>query len=114
MFLPQIQTKRGMPRQEPSMFVAKCANTDILRLRFKPMQANQRAFIHALAEDYGLDSESQDPEPHRHVCIFKTPRFVSAPMKTLSQCVAIKPAVVPEQSRASSVSTVYFASLPIV
>lgn len=57
------------------------------RLRFKPMQASQRAFLHALAEDFGLDSESMDPEPHRHVSIFKTPRFVSAPMKTLAQCV---------------------------
>ncbi|KAG9247930.1 hypothetical protein BJ878DRAFT_490567 [Calycina marina] len=70
------------------------------RLRFKPMQASQRAFIHSLAEDYGLDSESQDPEPHRHVSIFKTPRFVSAPMKTLGQCVKIiKP--VPEPTLAS-------------
>jgi len=73
------------------------------RLRFKPMQSNQRAFIHALAEDYGLDSESQDPEPHRHVSIFKTPRFVSAPMKTLAQCVKIsKP--VPEPIQPSAVS----------
>ncbi|KAG0651045.1 FKBP12-associated [Hyphodiscus hymeniophilus] len=63
------------------------------RLRFKPMQASQRAFIHTLAEDFGLDSESQDPEPHRHVVIFKTPRFVSAPMKTLSQCIRAKPVV---------------------
>ena len=53
------------------------------------MPAHQRAFIHALAEDYGLDSESQDPEPHRHVCIFKTPRFVGPPRKTLGQCVKI-------------------------
>lgn len=60
------------------------------RLRFKPMPAPQRAFLHALAEDYGLDSESQDPEPHRHVCIFKTPRFVSAPPKTLAQCIKIR------------------------
>ncbi|KAK4129301.1 hypothetical protein N657DRAFT_609490 [Parathielavia appendiculata] len=59
------------------------------RLRFKPMQAHQRAFLHALAEDFGLDSESQDPEPHRHVCVFKTPRFVSAPQKTLAQCLRI-------------------------
>jgi len=55
------------------------------------MQAPQRAFLHSLAEDFGLDSESQDPEPHRHVCIFKTPRFVSAPMKTLTQCAKIRP-----------------------
>ncbi|CAG8980129.1 hypothetical protein HYALB_00013614 [Hymenoscyphus albidus] len=64
------------------------------RMRFKPMQSNQRAFLHALAEDFGLDSESQDPEPHRHVSIFKTPRFVSAPMKTLSQCIKLRPAPV--------------------
>jgi transcriptional repressor NF-X1 len=31
-----------------------------------------------------------DPEPHRHVAIFKTPRFVSSPMKTLSQCIKIR------------------------
>ena len=68
------------------------------RLRFKPMQPQQRALLHSLAEDYGLDSESQDPEPHRHVCIFKTPRFVSAPMKTLAQCVTIKAVPVEEPS----------------
>jgi len=59
------------------------------RLRFKPMPSNKRAFLHSLAEDFGFDSESQDPEPHRHVCIFKTPRFVSAPSKTLAQCLRI-------------------------
>ncbi|TGJ87812.1 hypothetical protein E0Z10_g983 [Xylaria hypoxylon] len=60
------------------------------RLRFKPMKSHQRAFIHSLAEDFGFDSESSDPEPHRHVCLFKTPRFVSAPMKTLAQCAKIR------------------------
>lgn len=59
------------------------------RLRFKPMPSNKRAFLHSLAEDFGFDSESEDPEPHRHVCIFKTPRFVSAPYKTLAQCMRI-------------------------
>jgi transcriptional repressor NF-X1 len=72
------------------------ADQDEKRLRFKPMAANQRAFIHSLAEDFGLDSESQDPEPHRHVVVFKTPKFVSAPMKTLAQCFRTKPAVVSE------------------
>lgn len=62
------------------------------RMRFKPMQSHQRAFLHSLAEDFGFDSESSDPEPHRHVCLFKTPRFVSAPMKTLAQCVRIRSA----------------------
>lgn len=58
-------------------------------LRFKPMPSQQRKFVHLLAEDFGLDSESQDPEPHRHVSLFKGPRFVSAPQKTLVQCLRI-------------------------
>lgn len=60
------------------------------RLRFKPMQPHQRAFLHSLSEDFGLDSESMDPEPHRHIAVFKTPRFVMAPMKTLAECVRIR------------------------
>lgn len=71
------------------------------RLRFKPMQSHQRAFLHSLAEDFGLDSESSDPEPHRHVCLFKTPRFVSAPMKTLGQCVKIRAAAQNSATQAS-------------
>ncbi|KAI1399083.1 hypothetical protein F4819DRAFT_432171 [Hypoxylon fuscum] len=59
-------------------------------LRLKPMRSYQRAFLHSIAEDFGFDSESADPEPHRHVCLFKTPRFVSAPMKTLAQCMKIR------------------------
>jgi len=62
------------------------ADPDEKRLRFKPMPRNQRAFIHSLAEDFGMDSESMDPEPHRHVAIFKTPKFVMAPMRTLAEC----------------------------
>lgn len=60
------------------------------RLRFKPMPPHQRAFIHSISEDFGFDSESMDPEPHRHVAVFKTPRFVMAPMKTLAECVRIR------------------------
>lgn len=63
---------------------------DERRLRFKPMQASQRAFIHLLAADFGLDTESTDPEPHRHVLVWKTPRFVSAPSKTLEQAHRIR------------------------
>lgn len=66
------------------------ANSEEKRMRFKPMQRQQRAFIHSLAEDFGLDTESMDPEPHRHVALFKTPRFVMAPMKTLADCVRIR------------------------
>ena len=60
------------------------------RLRFKPMPPHQRSFIHSLSEDFGFDSESMDPEPYRHVAIFKTPRFVMAPMKTLAECIRIR------------------------
>jgi transcriptional repressor NF-X1 len=73
------------------------------RLRFKPMPSHQRAFLHSLAEDFGLDSESQDPEPHRHICIFKTPRFVSAPQKTLAQCLRIAKAAASLGTGASSI-----------
>ncbi|CAN9432055.1 unnamed protein product [Alternaria alternata] len=62
------------------------ADPDQKRLRFKPMPRNLRKFIHYLAEDFGMDSESMDPEPHRHVAIFKTPKFVMAPMRTLADC----------------------------
>jgi transcriptional repressor NF-X1 len=62
------------------------ADEEERRLRFKPMPPHQRKFIHSLAEDFGLDSESMDPEPHRHVAIFKTPRFVMGPIKTLAEC----------------------------
>ncbi|KAF1845697.1 uncharacterized protein K460DRAFT_338163 [Cucurbitaria berberidis CBS 394.84] len=62
------------------------ADPDEKRLRFKPMPRNQRAFVHSLAADFGFDSESMDPEPHRHVAIFKTPKFVMAPMRTLADC----------------------------
>ncbi|KIW77198.1 hypothetical protein Z517_09644 [Fonsecaea pedrosoi CBS 271.37] len=60
------------------------------RYPFPPMKSRQRAFIHSLAEDFGLDGESLDPEPHRHVVLFKTPKFVAAPMKTLAQAARIK------------------------
>jgi transcriptional repressor NF-X1 len=56
------------------------------------MKKHQREFLHCLAEDFGFDSESLDPEPHRHVMIFKTPRFTAAPMKTLAQAARIKKA----------------------
>lgn len=78
------------------------AESNLRNMRFKPMKPYQRQFIHALAEDFGLDSESQDPEPHRHVSIFKGPRFVSAPRKTLMQCVRIAKAAAPARAEASS------------
>lgn len=61
-----------------------------VRLRYKPMPSTYRQFLHLLAEDYGLESRSEDVEPHRHVVVFKGPRFVSAPSKTISDCLAIR------------------------
>jgi len=92
---------------------AFAADPNQKRYRFKPMKNSQRAFLHALAEDFGFDSESMDPEPHRHVAIFKTPRFVMAPMKTLAECarirqvqrtqaVALTSATLPEQKAKAS------------
>jgi transcriptional repressor NF-X1 len=63
---------------------------ELKRIRFKPMKRRERQFIHSLAEDFGFDTESMDPEPHRHVAIFKTPRFVMAPLKTLTECARIR------------------------
>ncbi|KAL9588958.1 MAG: hypothetical protein Q9203_002248 [Teloschistes exilis] len=88
------------------------------RLRFKPMAPQQRTFLHSLAEDFGLDSESMDPEPHRHVAVFKTPRFVMAPMKTLAECVRIRlnaeaaaASIIEEQRRLRSNNEAYNAFL---
>jgi transcriptional repressor NF-X1 len=66
------------------------ADDDEKRYRFPPMKPRQRSFIHSIAEDFGFDSESIDPESHRHVMLFKTPKFVAAPMKTLAQAARIK------------------------
>ncbi|KAL9619508.1 MAG: hypothetical protein Q9160_005871 [Pyrenula sp. 1 TL-2023] len=60
------------------------------RLRMKPMKPHHRAFIHSLSTDFGFDTESLDPEPHRHVVVLKTPKFVAAPMKTLGQAARIR------------------------
>lgn len=81
------------------------AESNARNMRFKPMKPHQRQFIHELAEDYGLDSESQDPEPHRHVSIFKGPRFVSAPRKTLMQCLRLLKATAPSRAAAPTATT---------
>lgn len=60
------------------------------RLRMKPMKPRQRTFVHSLSADFGFDTESLDPEPHRHVVVLKTPKFVAAPMKTLAQAARIR------------------------
>lgn len=76
-------------KQEETLRVF-AADDEEKRYRFPPMKSRQRQFLHSVAEDFGLDSESVDPEPHRHIMLFKTPRFVSAPMKTLAQAARIR------------------------
>ncbi|KAM3498674.1 hypothetical protein MY10362_008016 [Beauveria mimosiformis] len=75
--------------QEREFRVFSQSPTEI-RIRYKPMPNNQRRFLHVLAEDYGLESRSEDNEPFRHVLVYKGPRFVSAPSKTIAQCVKIR------------------------
>ena len=82
-------TWAAIQEKELRLFAAK---PEEKRLRFKPMPVLQRSFLHSIAEDFGFDSESMDPEPHRHVAIFKTPRFVMAPMKTLAESARIRQA----------------------
>ncbi|KAF1815894.1 hypothetical protein P152DRAFT_370788, partial [Eremomyces bilateralis CBS 781.70] len=72
-------------QEQEQKFRIFAADPDLRRLRFSPMKSHQRAFLHHLAEDFSLDSESLDPEPHRHVVVFKTPRFVSSHMKTIAE-----------------------------
>ncbi|KAJ9655197.1 FKBP12-associated protein [Neophaeococcomyces mojaviensis] len=76
--------------EQEEIFRVFAADENEKRYRFKPMRPRQRAFIHSLAEDFGFDGESLDPEPHRHILLFKTPKFVAAPMKTLAQAARIK------------------------
>ncbi|WEW56783.1 FKBP12-associated protein [Emydomyces testavorans] len=45
--------------------------------RFPPCRSQIRAFIHSLAADWGFQSESFDPEPVRHVLVYKAPGWVS-------------------------------------
>ncbi|KAG5914425.1 hypothetical protein E4U61_005701 [Claviceps capensis] len=75
------------------------------RLRFKPMISTHRQFLHNLAEDYGLESKSEDTEPHRYVIVFKGSRFHSAPSKTLAQCAKIRAAQTAEATASSSAAS---------
>lgn len=86
------------------------AESNDRNMRFKPMKPYQRQFLHTLAEDFGMDSESQDPEPHRHVSIFKGPKFVAAPRKTLMYCLRILKANAPAKAAAATPATM--ANLP--
>ncbi|KAK6362863.1 FKBP12-associated protein [Orbilia blumenaviensis] len=66
-----------------------CEDTGKVRLAFKPMKSHFRGFIHGLAEDYGLDSESQDPEPYRSVVVMKNGSW-QMPVRGLADAVKVR------------------------
>jgi len=88
--LSMYQEHQKWAHQQEETLRVFAADDQEKRLRFQPMKAHQRAFIHALGEDFGFDTESVDPEPHRHVLLFKTPKFVAAPMKSVAQALRIQ------------------------
>ncbi|KAK9238600.1 hypothetical protein V1525DRAFT_400515 [Lipomyces kononenkoae] len=57
-------------------------------LAFAPMKRTQRQFIHTLAEAYNLESESQDPEPHRSILLHRTSK-TSLPERNLARSYAM-------------------------
>ncbi|CAN9452182.1 unnamed protein product [Alternaria alternata] len=62
----QLQTVCCRPGSEASSLQTRCP-------------VNLRKFIHYLAEDFGMDSESINAEPHRHVAIFRDSKKSSNP-----------------------------------
>lgn len=83
------------------------------QLNFPPMKKNQRGFIHSLCEDYGLSSESQDPEPYRSVAVYKGTRLAMHPRKTIAQFIASKqiPGAFPAAIHSSSSTTSLISQL---
>ncbi|KAI5795104.1 hypothetical protein EDC01DRAFT_717194 [Geopyxis carbonaria] len=69
-------------------------NAEQKRLQFQPMRQILRTFLHQLAEDFGLESESQDPEPYRSVVIRKGPSFTMAPRKSVAEYLSSRPSSV--------------------
>jgi transcriptional repressor NF-X1 len=77
------------------------AESNQKRYTFNPMKSGQRAFLHSLAEDYGFQSVSQDPEPYRSVILFKGSNNGTAPKKTIAEYIASKPSAVPTSTPVS-------------
>ncbi|SPN97004.1 uncharacterized protein DNG_00520 [Cephalotrichum gorgonifer] len=70
--------------------------------RFSPMPPASRAFIHSLAKDFGLNSESQDQGANRSVTVFKSHTFVSAPLKSLATSLRIRTLKVEKEAEAKA------------
>ncbi|QUC17771.1 uncharacterized protein UV8b_02012 [Ustilaginoidea virens] len=107
--VPYSDTTLGLFRENPQWAEAQerefrvfASSPNEVRLRYKPMAPALRQFLHALADDYGLESRSEDVEPHRYVVVFKGARFVSAPTKTLAQSAGTREKQAAAASRAPS------------
>ncbi|KAF4344754.1 cysteine-rich NFX-1 [Fusarium beomiforme] len=87
---------------QESQFRVFSANKDEVRLRYEPMKNQSRQFLHLLAEDFGFESKSEDYDIHRSVLVWKSAKFVSAPTKTLAQCVKIRAAQAAEAAAAAA------------
>ncbi|KAM5351727.1 hypothetical protein ACJ41O_004450 [Fusarium nematophilum] len=87
---------------QESQFRVFAANPDEVRLRYEPMRNQSRQFLHLLAQDFGFESKSEDYDIHRSVVVWKTDKFVSAPSKTLAQCVKIRAAQAAEAGVAAA------------
>ncbi|RPA81228.1 hypothetical protein BJ508DRAFT_239239 [Ascobolus immersus RN42] len=82
------------------------------RLNFKPMRKPQRGFIHYLAEDFGLISESQDPEPYRSVAVSKpSARTPVPPRKTILEFIKTKAATQAAETAAAAATAPLLAQL---
>ncbi|KAL5600017.1 hypothetical protein FOVSG1_007829 [Fusarium oxysporum f. sp. vasinfectum] len=88
---------------QESQFRVFAANKDEVRLRYEPMKNQSRQFLHLLAEDFGFESKSEDYDIHRSVLVWKSDRFVSAPTKTLAQCVKIRASQAAEAAAAAAI-----------
>ncbi|KIL84201.1 hypothetical protein FAVG1_12629 [Fusarium avenaceum] len=88
---------------QESQYRVFAANKDEVRLRYEPMRNQSRQFLHLLAEDFGFESKSEDFDIHRSVVVWKTDKFVSAPAKTLAQCVKIRAAQAAEAAATAAI-----------
>ncbi|KAF5723157.1 cysteine-rich NFX-1 [Fusarium mundagurra] len=88
---------------QESQFRVFAANKDEVRLRYEPMKNQSRQFLHLLAEDFGFESKSEDYDIHRSVLVWKADKFVSAPTKTLAQCVKIRASQVAEAAAVAAI-----------
>ncbi|KAF7560679.1 hypothetical protein G7046_g3467 [Stylonectria norvegica] len=77
--------------EQESNFRVFVGDVEEVRIRYKPLLAQARQFLHLLAEDFGLKSKSEDHAP-RSLLVWKPTPTVSAPFKTLAQCVKIREA----------------------